>query len=74
LIGTNRVNLIVGWCGRFLFFVVPRQFSQVIGEWPENQILIPDWTYFHCPGATLLHRREIEQPALCRKEGAAHIL
>jgi len=53
LIGTNRVNLIVGWWGRFLFFVVPRQFSQVIGEWPENQILIPDWTYFHCPGATL---------------------
>jgi len=29
------------------------QFSQDIGEWPENQILIPDWTYFHCPGATL---------------------
>jgi len=46
-------NLIVGWCRRFLFFVVPRQFSQDIGEWPENQILIPDWTYFHCPGATL---------------------
>jgi len=22
------------------------------GEWLENQILIPDWTYFHCPGAT----------------------
>jgi len=40
--------LIVGWCGRFLFFVVPRQFSQDIGDWPENQILIPDWTYFHC--------------------------
>jgi len=53
LIGTNRVNLIVGWCGRFLFFVVPRQFLQGIGEWPENQILISDWTYFHCPGATL---------------------
>jgi len=53
LIGRNPTNLIVGWCGRFLFFVVPRQFSQVIGEWPENQILIPDWTYFHCPGATL---------------------
>jgi len=35
-----------------LFFVVPHQFSQAIGEWPENQILIPDWTYFHCPGAT----------------------
>jgi len=50
--------LIVGWGGQFLFFVVlrqflffvvPRQFSEVIGEWPENQILIPDWTYFHCP-------------------------
>jgi len=23
--------LIVGWCGRFLFFVVPRQFPQDIG-------------------------------------------
>jgi len=22
--------------------------------WLENQILIPDWTYFHCPGATRL--------------------
>jgi len=22
-------------------------------EWPENQILIPDWTYFHCPDTTL---------------------
>jgi len=49
------VNLVVGWGGRFLFyfilfFVVPGQFSQ---EWPENQILIPDWTYFHCPGTTL---------------------
>jgi len=43
-------KLIVGWCGRFLFFVLPRQFSQDIGEWPENQILIPDWTCFHCPG------------------------
>jgi len=53
LIGRNPVNLIVGWCGRFLFFVVPRQFSQDIGEWPENQILIPDWTNFNCPGATL---------------------
>jgi len=54
LIGRKPVNLIVGWCGRFLFFVVPRQFSQVVSEWPENQILIPDWTYFHCPGATLV--------------------
>jgi len=53
LIGRKPLNLIVGWCGRFLFFVVPRQFSQVVGEWPENQILIPDWIYFHCPGTTL---------------------
>jgi len=45
--------LIVSWCRQFLFFVVPHQFSQVAGEWPENQILIPNWTYFHCPGATL---------------------
>jgi len=45
--------LIVGWCGRFLFFVAPRHFSLVVGEWPENQILIPDWTYFHCPSTTL---------------------
>jgi len=41
LIGRKPVNLIVGWWGRFLFFVVPHQFSQDIGEWPENQILIP---------------------------------
>jgi len=34
-------------------FVVPYQFSQDICKWPENQILISDWTYFHCPGATL---------------------
>jgi len=46
MIGRKHVNLIVGWCGRFLF---PRQ----IGEWPENQILIPDWAYFYCPNATL---------------------
>jgi len=56
LIGRNLINLIVSWswCGPFLFFVVPYQFSQDNGEWPENQILIPDWTYLHCPGATLL--------------------
>jgi len=32
LIGRNPENLIVGWCGRFLFFVVPRLFSQDIGD------------------------------------------
>jgi len=53
LIGRNSANLIVGWSGQFLFFVVPRQFSQDISEWPENQILIPDWPYFHCPDTTL---------------------
>jgi len=36
----------------FIFFVIPRQFSQHIDEWLENQILIPDWTYFHCPTTT----------------------
>jgi len=53
LIGRKPVNLIVGWCGQFLFFVVLRPFFQVVGEWRENQILIPDWTYFYCPGTTL---------------------
>jgi len=23
-------------------------------NWPEKQISIPAWTYFHCPGATLV--------------------
>jgi len=54
LIGRNHVNLIVSWCGRFLFFVVPHQFSPDVGKWPENQILIPHWTYFHCPGTILV--------------------
>jgi len=31
LIGRKPVNLIVSWCRQFLFFVVPRQFSQDIG-------------------------------------------
>jgi len=54
----QNLNLIVGWCGRFLFFVVSRQFTpSKIGEWQENQILIPGWTYFHCPGATLAHNQ-----------------
>jgi len=62
LIGRKLVNLIVGWCGRFLFFVVARQFSQDIGEWPENQILILDWTDFHCPGATPVeYKRKIHR-------------
>jgi len=56
----TTANLALSLIFAFLFrhrgdkiFVVPRQFSQDIGEWPENQILIPDWAYFHCPGATL---------------------
>jgi len=55
-IGRKPINLIVGWSGLFLFFVVPLQFSQDICEWPENQILISDWTYFHCPAATLIRK------------------
>jgi len=50
--------LIVRWSGQFLFFVFLRQFSQVVGEWLENQILIPDWTYFYCPGTTLVKTHE----------------
>jgi len=52
LIGWNPSNLIVGWS--YLFFLLPRNDFQDIGEWAENQILIPDWTYFHCHGATLV--------------------
>jgi len=35
----------------FIFCCFARQ---DIGEWPKNQILIPDWTYFHYPGTTLI--------------------
>jgi len=34
--------------------------TALTGEWPENQILIPDWTYFHCPGATLEGQQKIK--------------
>jgi len=55
---------------------VPRQFSQDIGEWPENQILIPDWAYFYCPGATLVskqHWEECPQAISCSWVGAASL-
>jgi len=44
--------------GRFLFFVVPGQFSQVLGLGGsrvarKSNFYIPDWTYFHYPGANL---------------------
>jgi len=26
----------------------PSPGTTLTGEWPQNQILIPDWTYFHC--------------------------
>jgi len=38
----------------FYFLLSLVNFHEDIGEWPENQILIPDWTYFHCPAATLV--------------------
>jgi len=41
--------------GTIFIFCCPSSISQDIGEWPQNQILIPDWTYFHCPGTTLPH-------------------
>jgi len=52
---------VVGWCQQFLFFDVPCQFSKDIGKWPENQILIPDWAYFHCPGATLMSSVKVDE-------------
>jgi len=48
----------LGWCRQRekIDWQEPRKFDcrlvvlhQVVGEWLENQILIPDWTYFHCP-------------------------
>jgi len=41
---------------------VPRQFSEEIGEWPENQILIPDWTYFDCPDSNrvMQHQHHVQ--------------
>jgi len=34
-------------------FCCPLSISPVVGKWLENQILIPDWTYFYCLGTTL---------------------
>jgi len=38
----------------FYFLLSLANFHQALDEWPENQILIPDWTYLHCPGTTLI--------------------
>jgi len=38
----------------FYFLLSLVNFHKTFGEWPGNQILIPDWTYFNCPGATLV--------------------
>jgi len=43
-----NLGLCVGW------FQLREKIDWQEGEWPENQILISDWTYFHCPGATLV--------------------
>jgi len=39
----------------FIFCCPSSILTRQVGEWPENQILIPDWTYFYCPGTTLTH-------------------
>jgi len=39
--------------------------AQDIGMWPENQIFIPDWTYFHCPGTTLFMNTATFISAVC---------
>jgi len=54
LAGTLQIRLLVG-ADNFIYLLLLCivQFSPDIGEWRENQILINDWTYFHCPGATL---------------------
>jgi len=51
----------IGWqeqhnrLGQTIFiFCCPSSIFTDIGEWLENQILIPDWPHFHCPGATLV--------------------
>jgi drug/metabolite transporter (DMT)-like permease len=36
------MNLIVGWNRQFFFFVVPLQFSQVVGKWPWQKITARD--------------------------------
>jgi len=46
----------IGWCQQRekIDWQEAQKFD--IGEWPENQILIPDWTHLYCPGATLLFK------------------
>jgi len=65
VIGRKPVNLIVGWCGRFLFFVVPRQFSRVGWfqlrekiDWQEGGKfdcrLVRTIFIFYCPSSIFL--------------------
>jgi len=54
LAATNKSYIMPHSWGIALIGDIECQFSQDIGEWPQNQILIPDWTYFHCSGATLV--------------------
>jgi len=53
IVRTNRQSNLRSSCQSIFSLSrhLPSQFSQVVGEWLENQILIPDWTYFHYPGA-----------------------
>jgi len=64
LIGRKPVNLIFGWCGRFLFSVVPRQFSQELASGQKIK-LVRNICKFHCDSKKKRSNRTIsgEHPA-----------
>jgi len=49
----NPLNLMFVGADNFYFLLSLINFHKTFGKWSENQILIPDWTYFHCPGSML---------------------
>jgi len=51
----------------FYFLLSLRQFSPDADKWPESQILIPDWTSFHCPNAPYSISHNLNIPTLCHK-------
>jgi len=49
-----KFPLITRFYMKIPFFIPPiKNFGTILASGKKNQILIPDWTYFHCPGATL---------------------